>query len=127
MLLLRKGWHQSYFIKTSHISNSLIRIRIDYDAIRQKYLHTVNFPSLSIVLNSPDDSLLNLLYDAFVACNPVVTARTPQQEEGCYPKCEVILFSKNADPSPTASKIFSRSHKQAVLNAHARSEERRVR
>src|SRR4029434_7557020 len=56
MLLLRKGWHQSYFIKTSHISNSLIRILIDYDATRQKYLHTVNFPSLSIALNSPDDS-----------------------------------------------------------------------
>ena len=50
---------------------------------------------------------------------PVIkdTYKFPQQEEGCYPKCEVILFSKNADPSPTASKIFSRSHKQAPLNA----------
>src|SRR4029434_1458754 len=50
---------------------------------------------------------------------PVIkdTYKFPQQEEGCYPKCEVILFSKNARPSPTASKIFSRSHKQAPLNA----------
>jgi len=29
---------------------------MDYEVFRQKYLHTVHFPSLSVVLNSPDDS-----------------------------------------------------------------------
>src|SRR4029434_11204841 len=50
--------HISLKLHTSYdISNSLIRIRIEYDALRQKYLNrpTVNFPS-SVVLNSPGDS-----------------------------------------------------------------------
>src|SRR4029434_1401727 len=53
MLLWRKRMASVIFhsLLTLDISNSLIRIRIDYDAIRQKYLHTVHFPSLSIVLN----------------------------------------------------------------------------
>src|SRR4029434_9696558 len=61
MLLWRKRmasiiFHYSFTLLTLDISNSLIRIRIYYDAFRQKYLHTVHFPSLSVVLNSPDDS-----------------------------------------------------------------------
>src|SRR4029434_5312309 len=54
-------FHLSFTLLTLDISNSLIRIRIEYDAIRQKYLHrpTVNFPS-SVVLNSPDDSFFFL-------------------------------------------------------------------
>src|SRR4029434_5238827 len=49
-------FHQNFTLLTLDISNSLIRIHIDYEVFRQKYLHAVHFPSLSVVLNSPDDS-----------------------------------------------------------------------
>src|SRR4029434_1074747 len=55
------GWHQSYFIKSSHFFHwtyptASLESASTMHAIRQKFLYTVNFPSLSIVLNSPDDS-----------------------------------------------------------------------
>src|SRR4029434_5195416 len=52
-----RRWHQSYFIKASHFLYWTYQTAsLDYEVFRQKYLHTVHFPSLSVVLNSPDDS-----------------------------------------------------------------------
>src|SRR4029434_2796268 len=99
--IVQPSWsYQSYLIKISHFLHWTYPTASLESAstTKQKYLHTVDFPFISSVLNSPDVSFfltssMMPVCHLLSCCHSYDINKFPPQKEGCYPKFIIRLFT----------------------------------